>query len=77
MDRDSIQFCICEKRYIYITASYHDFIGFVEEIAYASSFVGFWDFGDLDFVYKSLPLPLNLDFEGIRTCFRGILWLEN
>jgi len=47
LDRDSIQFCICEKRYIYIyiyiyiTASYHDFIGFVEEIAYASSFVGF------------------------------------
>jgi hypothetical protein len=24
-----------------------------------------------------LPLPLNLDFGGIRTCFRGILWLEN
>jgi hypothetical protein len=41
LDRDSTQFCICEKRYIYITASYHDFIGFVEEIAYASSFVGF------------------------------------
>jgi len=83
LDRDSTQIYICEEdssSSFLITTSYHDLIGFAEEIADASSFVRFWyflDFGDLDFVYGSLPLSLDLDLGGIKTYFGGILWLGN
>jgi hypothetical protein len=44
LDRDSTQCCTWEEHSFsssLITASYHDLIGFVEEIADASSFIGF------------------------------------
>ena len=80
LDRDSTQFCTCEERSTSssaTTTSYQDSIGFVKEMAKTKSFVGFWDFGDLDFVFRALLLSLDLDLGCIETYVRGIIWLGN